>query len=93
MKNQLEAAAIYATTSDADHWSPWRWSTLSAWLDNAVARVIYVIPFAGYFILYSVYFKKLFSFSTLNRSGLLTTIQRLDMSYCGSVALLVEYVL
>ena len=93
MKNPFEAPAIYATTSDVHHRSPLRWSFLSVMLDNAVARVIYVIPIAGYLILYSDYFEKLFTFSTLHRSGCLTTIQRLDMTYYGSIALLVAYLL
>jgi hypothetical protein len=80
----------YATSSREKHLPP-PWSILGALLRNNTARVLYVVPFAGYIILYSDYFEQLFRFSHLHRWGFLTFGARVDLIYYGSLVLLVAF--
>lgn len=73
--------------------SPISWSLLATLLTNAVAKAIYVIPVAGYVILYSNYFKQHFDFAVTGGIGLLTFSQRIYMAYYGSLLLLAAYVI
>ena len=77
--------------------SPWDfflWSSLSSWLNNGVSRAIYIIPVAGYVILYSDFFEHLFAFEKqLGPRAWMTTYGRVTMAYFGSLALLLGWVL
>ena len=69
-----------------------RWSTLGRVLTNSVARFAYVIPIAGYFVLYSDYFQTLFTFSSLGPvRGFLTFTQRIHLTYYGAITLFFAY--
>jgi hypothetical protein len=70
------------------------WASLDQALSNYAARAIYVLPIAGYIVLYSDYFQQLFKFTTLSRSwGFLTFSSRSNLLYHGSLVLLLAYVL
>ncbi len=73
----------------------WEWSSLNAMLSNSTARVIYVLPIAGYVILYSDYFQALplFRFSVLSSWGFLSFEARINMIYYGSIVLLIAFIL
>ena len=74
--------------------SVYSWSALTTYLDNAVARAIYIIPIAGYFILYSDYFDRLFEFTNkLGEHSFLGIYLRISLYYFGSLSLLVAYVM
>jgi hypothetical protein len=77
---------------------PWFWMTIPSWtqlgvvLTTATSRVIYTLPIAGYVILYSDYFQKLFTFTSLNPSwGFLSFNARINMIYYGSWLLLAAF--
>ncbi|SEP45375.1 hypothetical protein SAMN02990966_06500 [Rhodospirillales bacterium URHD0017] len=72
----------------------WGWHLLANLLTKAFARALYVIPFAGYVILYSDYFSKLFHFPVLGPSGhsFLPVMLRLHLIYYGSLLLLLAYI-
>ena len=87
-----QQAFFYALTSDIDYRTPLRWTVLGTLLNGGLARGAYLLPVAGYIILYSDYFQPLFTFSALSPSfGFLTFLQRLNLLYYGSVILLVAY--
>lgn len=88
-----DVAYGYFWSDEENRRSPFRWSTLGTLLNNGVARTIYVIPFAGYVLLYSDFFNSIFSFSILHSWGFLTFFQRLSMIYFGSCLLLLAYLL
>jgi hypothetical protein len=73
---------------DIENPSPARWSALGMMLGNHTARAIYVLPVAGYVILYSDYFQSLFRFSKLAFGGFLTFDMRVNLIYFGSLVLL-----
>jgi hypothetical protein len=63
-------------------------------LSNNVARAIYVLPIAGYVILYSDYFQfSVFKFSALSSWGFLSFMGRIYLTYYGSVVLLIAFIL
>lgn len=72
-----------------------RWGTLGLLLGNTVARAIYVLPVAGYIILYSDYFQeKLFPFHhsiATNSWGFLRFNERINLMYYGSWVLLIAF--
>ena len=82
----------YAKSSDEKYLLP-PWSTLGAMLSNTIGRALYVVPVAGYLILYSDYFRRLFRFSVLSGWGFLTFIERIDMIYYCSLTLLFAFFL
>jgi hypothetical protein len=90
---EIQRLISYAVDSEDQHRSWLTWSSLSALLNNAVARAIYVIPVAGYVILYSDYFSGLFQYSTLSYNGFLSFFQRVSLAYYGSIILLVAFLL
>jgi hypothetical protein len=67
------------------------WTTLGSMLGSSTSRAIYVLPVAGYVILYSDYFQSLHKFSTLTHGGFLTFSERVSLFYYGSLVLLVAY--
>ena len=68
------------------------WSSIGVLLTNGIAKVGYLIPVAGYFILYSDFFAPLFEFSKLSKApGLLSLQTRVNMIYYGSWVLLAAY--
>jgi len=68
------------------------WTELGAVLTTSTSRVIYTLPLAGYVILYSDYFHKLFTFTSLNPSwGFLSFDERINMIYYGSWLLLAAF--
>jgi hypothetical protein len=68
------------------------WTQLGVLLTTATSRVIYTLPIAGYVILYSDYFQKLFTFTSLNPSwGFLSFNERINMIYYGSWLLFVAF--
>lgn len=69
------------------------WTALGSLLSSYTSRAAYTLPLAGYVILYSDYFQKLFQFSSLTASGFLTTTLRADFIYYGSLLLLVAFVI
>jgi hypothetical protein len=82
----------YATSSHETFPLPPPWSSLRAALSTHIARAIYVVPVAGYVILYSDYFERLFKFSALSSTwGFLTFTSRVNMIYYGSVTLLIAF--
>lgn len=81
----------YATSSEGGFSSPMRWSVLGPLLTNGIAKVAYVVPVAGYIILYSDYFQWRLDFSKSLSWGFLTFRQRADMTYFGSLILLLTY--
>ena len=48
------------------------WTSLGSLLGSSTSRAIYVLPVAGYVILYADYFRSLHNFSTLPHGGFLT---------------------
>ena len=61
-------------------------------LSTTTARVLYVLPFAGYFIVYSDFFASRFDFSISHSScGFFSFTSRLNMIYYGSVLLLIAF--
>jgi hypothetical protein len=82
----------YAASSHERFPLPPPWSSLGAVLSTHTARAIYVVPVAGYVILYSDFFERLFKFSALSSSwGFLTFTSRINMIYYGSVTLLLAF--
>jgi hypothetical protein len=82
----------YANSKHEQYSFPPPWSILGAMLSNTTARVLYVLPFAGYFILYSDFFERHFEYSIRHsRWGFLTFTSRINMIYYGSVILLVAF--
>jgi len=68
------------------------WSSLDAALTNYAVRAVYVLPIAGYVVLYSDYFQHLFRFTVLSRSwGFLTFTSRSNLIYHGSLILLFAF--
>jgi hypothetical protein len=68
------------------------WTQLGAVLTTATSRVIYALPIAGYVILYSDYFEKLFTFTSLNPAwGFLSFAERINMIYYGSWLVLAAF--
>lgn len=67
------------------------WTTLGSMLGSTTSRAIYVLPVAGYVILYSDYFQSLHKFSTLTHGGFLTFSERVSLFYYGSLVLLLAY--
>jgi len=76
----------------ADNTAFTTWSWLAILLTSAVAKAVYVIPVAGYIILYSNYFSRHFDFAVTGE-GFLSFTQRIYMVYYGSLVLLAGYVL
>src|ERR1700730_6122257 len=83
----------YSVTSDVHHFSLFAWATIGKMVNNATARVVYILPIAGYVILYSDYVQRFFALSSLPQYGFLTFFQRITFLYCGSLVLLVAYLL
>jgi len=84
----------YATSSLEKYLRPLPWSIIGTMLSNNTARAVYVLPFAGYIILYSDYFEKLFKFSGLSSHwGFLTFTGRVNMIYYGSIILVIAFLL
>jgi hypothetical protein len=67
------------------------WTSLGSLLGSSTSRAIYVLPVAGYVILYSDYFRSLHNFSTLPHGGFLTFSERVNLFYYGSLVLLLAY--
>lgn len=84
-------APIDYATSRHEKYLPPPWSFLGALLSNNTVRAIYVVPLAGYVILYSDYFERLFKFSILAHWGFLTFTKRINLIYYGSLTLLVAF--
>lgn len=82
----------YALDSDEQNRSIVSWSSIAVLLDNVIARAVYVVPVAGYVILYSDFFQGLFRYSILPSNGFLTFLQRVSFAYYGSIMLLVAFV-
>jgi hypothetical protein len=69
--------------------TPPSWTQLGVWLTSSTSRVIYTFPIAGYVVLYSDYFQKLFHFSALTESwGFISFPTRINLIYYGSLLLL-----
>ena len=91
-RSALYAPIDYATSSHEEYPIPPPWSSLGALLSNNTARAIYVVPVAGYVILYSDYLERLFKFSILSSSlGFLSFTSRINMVYYGSLTLLIAF--
>jgi hypothetical protein len=68
------------------------WTSLGVLLTSVTSRVIYTLPIAGYVILYSDYFERLFKFSSLTGPwGFLSFDTRVSLIYYGSLSLLVAF--
>jgi hypothetical protein len=73
---------------------PPSWTQLGVWLTSSTSRVIYTFPIAGYVILYSDYFQKLFHFSALTESwGFISFPTRINLIYYGSLLLLCAFII
>jgi len=93
MNSSTKSVESYFWSDEENRASVFRWSRLGVLLENGVARSVYVVPLAGYVILYSDFFNRIFSFSILSSWGFLTFFQRVSMLYFGSCLLLFSYVL
>ena len=88
-----EQAYDYAFTLNrsAPQWWRFRWDTLQTLLTNGIAKVAYIIPIAGYIILYSDYFHSLFAYPKAFSTGFLNIEQRATLAYIGAIFLLLAY--
>jgi hypothetical protein len=91
-KEEIQALKANLAYSYAFGDSPGSWSGIGWLLTNGVAKVAYLIPVAGYFVLYSDYFQGLAQFSVLSPAkGFLTFKERAHLLYFGSLMLLFVY--